>query len=101
MLGTPARVWLNLESIYQLTRTRLDEREALEAQAEWLERFPVKQMIHREWIEPGETVADQVRALLRFFGIQSFAQWDERQEALGFRLSANAKVDRFAASRLG
>ena len=96
VLGTPARVWLNLESIYQLTRTRLDEREALEAQAEWLERFPVKQMIHREWIEPGETVADQVRALLRFFGIQSFAQWDERQEALGFRLSANAKVDRFA-----
>ena len=96
VLGTPARVWLNLQSMYGLARARLQEEAALEAQAPWLDRFPVKEMAKRNWIQPGDSVADQVRALLQFFGLQSFSRWDERHEALGFRLSPKAKTDRLA-----
>ncbi len=96
VLGTPARVWMNLQSMYELTRARLDEETELESQAEWLDRFPVKEMTRRGWIEPGESIADQVRAVLQFFGRQSFADWGGRQEALAFRLSPKAKTDEFA-----
>ena len=53
-------------------------------------------MAQRNWIQPGDSVADQVRALLQFLGLQSFSHWDERHEALGFRLSPKAKTDRLA-----
>ena len=53
-------------------------------------------MAKRNWIETGDSVADRVRTLLQFFGLQSFSSWDERHEALGFRLSPKAKTDQFA-----
>ena len=96
VLGTPARVWLNLQSMYGLARARLGQEAELEEQADWLSRFPVKEMAKRNWIEAGDSVADRVRALLQFFGLQSFSSWDERNEALGFRLSPKARTDQFA-----
>jgi len=33
VLGTPSRVWLNLQSMYALARVRIEEETALEAQA--------------------------------------------------------------------
>ena len=96
VLGTPARVWLNLQSMYEITLARFDEEKTLESQADWLERFPVKEMTKRGWITSGDSVADRVRALLEFFGRQSFARWDERHEALAFRLSQRARTDEFA-----
>ena len=96
VLGTPARVWLNLQSMYGLVRARLAEEAALNEQAAWLERFPVREMAGRGWIEQEGAVPDRVRSLLQFFGLQSFSHWDERQAALSFRLSPKAKTDRFA-----
>lgn len=96
VLGTPARVWLNLQSMHDIVHARLAEEEALEAQAGWLTRFPVREMVKRGWLTSGDSVADQVRALLEFFGRQSFAGWGERQEALAFRLSPKARTDQFA-----
>ena len=96
VLGTPARTWLNLQSMYGLVRARLQEEGELEKQADWLDHFPVNEMVQRNWIAPSDSAADQVRALLQFFGLQSFSAWDERQAALGFRLSPRAQTDRFA-----
>ena len=96
VLDTPARVWLNLQSMYEIAIARRDEQEALESQAEWLKRLPVKEMTKRHWITGGDSAADQVRALLQFFGLQSFAGWSDRQEAVAFRISTKAKTDQFA-----
>ena len=96
VLGTPARVWLNLQSMYEITLARFDEEETLESQADWLERFPVKEMTRRGWITSGDSVPDRVRGLLQFFGLQSFSGWSGRQEALAFRVSPKAKTDQFA-----
>jgi len=93
VLGTPASIWLNLESRYQLAVARVAEDERLEGQAAWLDRFPVHEMEHRKWIQPGTTAAERVRLLLRFFGVASFANWNEHQEALGFRITGNANLD--------
>ena len=96
VLGTPSRVWLNLQSMYALARVRIEEEPELEAQAGWLDRFPVREMEKRGWIDRGETTAGRVRELLRFLGIQSFSLWNERQAALGLRLSPKARTDPMA-----
>lgn len=54
VLDTPARVWLNLQSMYEIAIARHDEQETLESQAAWLERFPVKEMTKRGWISGGD-----------------------------------------------
>ncbi len=74
----------------------MTEQEELERQRSWLKRFPVREMEKREWLEPGQSPAERVRALLQFFGIASFDDWVEQQAALGFRVTQRAKTDRYA-----
>ena len=96
VLGTPARVWMNLQSHHDLVKARQNQREKLVAQEVWLKRFPVKEMGKRGWIDNGETVAERVNSLLGYFGIQSFDQWEKPSEALAFRITAGATVDQYA-----
>ena len=96
VLSTPAQVWANLETNYQMTLARFAENDDLEKQLHWLRRFPVRAMERRSWIDVGETDAEKVRELLMFFGVASFDAWRERQAALGFRTSAGAKIDEHA-----
>lgn len=93
VLDTPASVWVNLEARYQLAIARMAEADTLEGQSEWLGRFPVREMERRKWIPTAENKAEKVRALMQFFGVASFSNWREHEEALGFRVSANAKMD--------
>ena len=93
VLGTPASVWVDLEARFQLAVARDAETRRLETQVSWLERFPVREMERRGWIQPAKAPADRVRTLLQFFGIASFANWDDHQEALGFRITGNGNVD--------
>lgn len=93
VLDTPASVWVNLEARYQLAIARRAEVEDLQDQAAWLDRFPVAEMERREWIQRGSSTAEKVRSVLRFFGVASFSNWDEHQEALGFRITGTARID--------
>jgi addiction module HigA family antidote len=93
VLGTPASVWMNLEAKYQLAVARRAEAQTLEKQASWLDYFPVGEMERRGWIPKVHKPGERVRALLRFFGVASFAGWDAYQEALGFRITGSAKID--------
>jgi plasmid maintenance system antidote protein VapI len=93
VLKTPASVWVNLEAKYQLALARNAETEDLERQASWLERFPLSEMERRGWIQKATGTAEKVRGLLQFFGVASFDGWDQYQEALGFRITGNARLD--------
>lgn len=91
VLGISAHFWTNLESIYQMTLARNQERSRLEQQTEWLARFPVSEMEKREWIPRHTDMVDKVRALLEFLGIASFDdRWSEA--AVGFRVTGGGKV---------
>lgn len=93
VLGTPARVWVNLEAAYRLARAREAEREDLDRQKKWVKRFPVREMEKRGWIPERKVAAERVHALLSFFGVASFDDWTDQQEVLGFRVSPRARVD--------
>lgn len=94
VLGTPAHIWLNLESTYRLTLARQRETLELEKQLDWLDQFPIGEMQKRNLIPKSESKIDRLRSVLRFFGVASFPALRERQTAiLGYRVTPGAKVN--------
>lgn len=77
-LNIPASFWNNRERQYQEALARIQEEEELENQTEWLDKvsIPVKEMCRRGWIKQRENKVDQLREVLRFFGVASVAQWN-------------------------
>jgi addiction module HigA family antidote len=95
VLGIPAHVWINLESIYQMTLARNQERSRLEQQAVWLDSFPIREMEERKWIARHPDKVDKVRALLGFLGLATFDDtWLEAP--MGFRITGNGEVSQGA-----
>ena len=77
VLGIPAAFWVNLEQNFRMTRARLREREHLQAEEEWLQELPVKEMEKRGWIAVGRNAQEKVRALLQFFGVANVVRLPE------------------------
>jgi len=90
VLGIPAHLWIGLEADYQLALARQREAEHLDAQRHWLNKFPVREMEKRGWIEKQSDPRDKVRELLRFFGVALFEALD--QTVLGFRITSGSRV---------
>ena len=76
VLGTPADFWNNRERQYRQHLARLEENTELAAQVEWLQNFPIKEIVKRGWIEGGDNVLQQLREVLNFFGVASPDQWE-------------------------
>lgn len=72
-LGTSAAFWLNLEAAYQLSRSDpAPERIAREAKLR--ERYPVREMIRRGWIEGSDNVRVLEARVMQFFEINSLEE---------------------------
>lgn len=72
VLGIPARLWMSLEHNYRAEKQRAEQRGALDRFADWMRRFPVKEMIRFQIIgDVGRDVGARVEALLQFFGVAS------------------------------
>ncbi len=91
VLGIPAHFWINSEASYQLTKARLAEQERLEEEAEWLDQFPVAEMLKRKLISPRPGGAERAREVLKFLGVSSFQTWQARQ-AVTFRVTGGTDV---------
>jgi HTH-type transcriptional regulator/antitoxin HigA len=73
VLGVPAHIWLGLETEYQHTRARLEDRRRLEGEAELADRFPCADMTRWGWLPRTRRndKASRVAALLDYFGVAS------------------------------
>lgn len=69
-LGTSAQFWLNLETAYQLSRTR-PVSENIAKSAKLREKFPVREMIKRGWIEASPNSDVIETQVLNFFNLSS------------------------------
>lgn len=67
-LGTGPELWMNLESQYQLSRVRPTDG-LIARRAKLYERFPVREMIRRGWIEATKSIEVLEQQFLAFFGI--------------------------------
>ena len=100
VLDVPATFWNNRERQYRETLARLEERERLQEQVEWLSDFPINAMAKWGWIEKCREKVSQLQEVLRFFGIASSERWPEVTEKLNsqvaFRKSEAFEVDNTA-----
>ena len=67
-LGTSAELWMNLESQYQLSKVRqssspIPRRAALHA------RFPVREMVKRQWIDASDDIEILEHEVTRFYSL--------------------------------
>ena len=82
VLGLDARIWLGIESNYQLHRAREAENEIASKRARWAGSFPVRELAKRGYIQKPGSTADAVSELLAFFGVGSIDAWTTRYAAV-------------------
>jgi len=85
-----ATFWNNLEAAYREHLARERSREELEANATWVDAFPVKELAEHNLIERGPSKADTLASLLRYFGMSSPRAWESHwlSPRVSFRASA-------------
>jgi len=99
VLGAPASFWNNREQYYRDSLARQAERDSLEGQVEWLNQFPIKEMVEYGWINGLEDQVDLLGEVLNFFGIAAPTQWQNIWESdVAFRQSPAFESDPFAVS---
>lgn len=76
VLQVPASFWLNFESRYREHLARQQERDSLQADVDWLSRFPISEMIKRRWLARESDAIQQLKSLLAFFGVSSRHAWE-------------------------
>ena len=88
--GVPAHMWNNLEAQYREQLAKIEERERLEADLDWLKTIPTKELIKRSAIEDLKKKTFLLRETLKFYGVSSVAAWYDIWEkpAVAARCSA-------------
>ena len=69
-LGTSPHFWMNLESAYQLSQTEPPS-DVIARDARLRERFPVREITKRGWVEPSPNFDVFESRVLNFFGVRS------------------------------
>lgn len=75
--GVSAAVWANLESAYQVDRSRAKDTERLSADLDWLASLPVQELRKRGWVKEMASPVDTLREICRFFGVADKTSWEE------------------------
>ena len=106
VLGVDASVWLGIEAAYQLHQAREAEAADAVASAEWLQSFPVRELVKRGCFQKPGPDADAVSRLLAFFGVGSVEAWTAKYALanVAYRHSPSFKSDEVALAtwlRLG
>ncbi|MDQ0851353.1 HTH-type transcriptional regulator/antitoxin HigA [Arthrobacter sp. B3I9] len=91
--GVPASMWTNLESTYQLDRSRTKEAEKLKLDLDWLKTLPLAELAKRKRIQSASYSIDTLREVCNFFGVADKASW----EALWERPTAYRRSKAFSS----
>lgn len=78
VLDVPAAIWTNMEVAHQLQQARAVENQTLAEHHDWVRAFPLKDLSERGYLNRPSGKADQVKELLRFFGVGSVKACDDR-----------------------
>ena len=87
-LGTGAELWMNLESQYQLSKVKASSN-LVARKAKLYEKFPVREMIKRGWIEATDSIEVLEQQFVKFFNISdldatpSFSHSAKRTNVMG------------------
>ena len=75
--GMPARMWNQMEALYQSDLQRIQARRNLAECSTWLDAMPVMSLLKRGVLpESPDDRASRVQQMLSFFGVASVSAWD-------------------------
>lgn len=100
--GVSAAFWLKREALYQERLARLKDAERLEADLDWLDEFPRKELRDAGYLSAPKKGTEQLSELLAFFGVGSRAAWERQWKefcascAIAARKSATLKTSEAA-----
>ncbi len=83
VLGIAATFWTKLELDYRTNVAFAEERERLEAEIDWLDQFPVKEMVRRQLIPDISDRIGTMAAVLSFFGVSTTSAWARKWSSTG------------------
>ena len=104
VLGESAEYWLNLNSKFQVQQERAKESlRVSEAETQqWIQKFPVREMVDKGFIAANHSLEERLDALLKFFGISSIElfedYWDSRANLARFKQNSHNKCDEYAVA---
>ena len=75
--GVPARFWNDLEAQYREQLEKIKELESLKNNLDWLKTIPVSELQKRGLIAQPKEKSEQVREVLKFFGVSSVSAWEK------------------------
>jgi HTH-type transcriptional regulator / antitoxin HigA len=75
--GTP-RFWETRQRKFQESLSRVAEGISQETSAEWVNRFPRREMAQHGWIKDSRDRDERVRAYLAYFGVTDPSEWKDR-----------------------
>ena len=90
VLGIEAQFWTNLEADYRMTLALNRDRDAITAQVQSLDDYPIRDMVEQGWIASGQDRPSRLKALLSFLGV-AVAGPQAYQQAVGFRITEAAQ----------
>lgn len=76
VLGIPAKVWNNLEAIYQEKVARANYENEVDADLDLAKCIPYKAMVENGWIDPVTNIKEKVIKLRRFFEVSRLEALD-------------------------
>lgn len=86
-LGISARFWTGLETQYRDTLARQQAELDLEAQADWIDAFPIADLVRHKLLERGRNKAATLANLLSWLGVSSPGAYDRLDAAAAYRAS--------------
>ncbi len=75
VLGIAAEFWINRDAQYRESQARQAEKQEFQKYLDWLDIFPLKEMIELGWIKKFDNAVDQVLELLHYFSIAKPEHW--------------------------
>jgi HTH-type transcriptional regulator/antitoxin HigA len=79
-LGTSPQFWMNLETAWQLSKVPPRD-DSIARAAKLRERFPVREMCKRGWVQPGGSIHELEQNVFAFFNISSVEEPIQFQHA--------------------
>lgn len=95
--GIHSSFWNNAEANYRKRLARNKEQKAIHSQVDWVKQFSYAKMSARNFVPKTRNEEEQVRNLLRFFGVASPKQW----ESVYGQLQGAARESKSCKSELG
>lgn len=102
VLQIPANFWLKKQRYFDEFLARQVHQKKIDACSTWTKKFPLNEMIKKEWISDKSSIAEKTIELLAFFGVSHHLAWENyylnQELKVVFRISLAHTKEPYAIS---